>query len=187
MTLTPCSSACRCASTPGKRRQQRRMNVEDGVGERVEQRRADEPHEAGEADEPTAARAAARRDSARSKSSREASARWSSTTVSMPAAAARARPAAAGRFEITTAIRASSRPSAMASMSAWRLLPRPEISTPIGGRPSSGFGGEPHVPHHSRYRTPRSPRSIAPTMAALSPASREILHDPLGIFRRRPR
>src|SRR5688572_14016537 len=48
----------------------------------------------------------------------------------MPAAAARSRPAAPDRFEMTAAIRASSRPSAIASISAWRLLPRPEMRTP---------------------------------------------------------
>ncbi len=42
------------------------------------------------------------------------------------------------RFEMTTAMRASSWPSAMASMSAWRLLPRPEISTPIVRFDASG-------------------------------------------------
>src|SRR5262245_53669778 len=52
------------------------------------------------------------------------------TSVSMPAARARSRPPASARFEITTAILASSRPSAIASISACRLLPRPEISTP---------------------------------------------------------
>src|SRR5262245_28686504 len=55
--------------------------------------------------------------------------------VSMPARRARSRPAASGRLEITTAIRASSRPSATASMIACRLLPRPEIRTPIDGVP----------------------------------------------------
>ena len=61
VTRTPCSSAWRCASRPGKRRQQRRMDVEDAVGKRVEQRRPDQAHEAGEADQVDAARAAARR------------------------------------------------------------------------------------------------------------------------------
>ena len=37
----------------GERRQQRRVDVEDRVREGVEQRRADEPHEAGEADQRT--------------------------------------------------------------------------------------------------------------------------------------
>src|SRR5688572_17978003 len=49
----------------------------------------------------------------------------------MPAACARASPAASARLAITTAISARSRPSAMASISACRLLPRPEMSTPI--------------------------------------------------------
>src|SRR4051812_44704396 len=49
----------------------------------------------------------------------------------MPAAAARWRPAASARFEMTTASVAASRFSVIASISAWRLLPRPEISTPM--------------------------------------------------------
>ena len=40
----------------GKRRQQRRVDVEDGVRKRVEERRADKPHVAGQADEPDVAR-----------------------------------------------------------------------------------------------------------------------------------
>jgi hypothetical protein len=48
----------------------------------------------------------------------------------MPARLARASPPAPSRLLITTAIDAASRPSAVASMSACRLLPRPEISTP---------------------------------------------------------
>ena len=50
---------------PGKRRQQRRMNVEDAIGKRLEQRRPDQPHEAGQTDQPDVARAAARRRSPR--------------------------------------------------------------------------------------------------------------------------
>ena len=49
----------------------------------------------------------------------------------MPARAARSSPAAFARLEMTTAIAASSRPSAMLSMMACRLLPRPEMRTPI--------------------------------------------------------
>ena len=52
---------------PGKRRQQRRVDVEDrGSGNAVEQRRAEQPHEAGEAHQLDAARASAARASARS-------------------------------------------------------------------------------------------------------------------------
>src|SRR6187401_3010871 len=47
----------------------------------------------------------------------------------MPASRARSSPCASARFEITTAIAASSRLSCTASMSACRLLPRPEMST----------------------------------------------------------
>src|SRR5687768_7315482 len=51
----------------------------------------------------------------------------------MPAPDARTSPCAAALFEMTTAIRARRRPSFTASMRAWRLLPRPEISTPSPG------------------------------------------------------
>ena len=51
--------------------------------------------------------------------------------VSMPALLARSSPAASGRFEITTASSAFNCLSAIASMIACRLLPRPEMSTPI--------------------------------------------------------
>ena len=63
-------------------------------------------------------------------------------TVSMPAARARSSPGAPARFETTTAISASSVPCATASMSACRLLPRPEISTAIrrpGSDPNPGL------------------------------------------------
>ena len=50
----------------GKRGQQRRVDVEDAVRKRVEQRRADQPHEAGEADQLHAARREQRPPSARS-------------------------------------------------------------------------------------------------------------------------
>src|SRR5438093_12611871 len=57
----------------------------------------------------------------------------------MPASRARARPGAAARLEMTTAIAASSRRFAIASMIDWRLLPRPEISTAMyGGRVGDG-------------------------------------------------
>src|SRR5688572_19108897 len=67
------------------------------------------------------------------------------TSVSIPAAAARSSPAAPGRFEITMPICASSRPSPIASISAWRLLPRPEMRTPsraerVPGLALSGAG-----------------------------------------------
>src|SRR6266542_3485529 len=53
----------------------------------------------------------------------------------MPAARARSRPGACAVLEMTTAISASSRCSAIASISAWRLLPRPEMRTPMRREP----------------------------------------------------
>ena len=41
----------------GKRRQQRRMDVQDPFGKRLEQRRPDQPHEAGQTDQIDVARA----------------------------------------------------------------------------------------------------------------------------------
>ena len=54
------------------------------------------------------------------------------TIASMPDRRARSRPAASGRFEITTTIAASRPPLRVASISARRLLPRPEIGLPVG-------------------------------------------------------
>jgi hypothetical protein len=70
------------------------------------------------------------RASVASYSSREANPLWLITSVSIPAVRARASPCASARFEMTIAIRACSTPLAIASMIDWRLLPRPEISTP---------------------------------------------------------
>ena len=117
----------------GERRQQRRVDVEDRVRERVEERRADQPHEAGEADERDAARAQLVRDRARRTSSRDGERAVIDDErldarpprhASSPAALAPVRDDDGDR-----APRAGRRRSA--SMSACRLLPRPEIRTPI--------------------------------------------------------
>src|SRR5688572_18237159 len=68
----------------------------------------------------------------------------------MPAPRARSSPAASSRLEMTTAMVAFSRPSRVASMSACRLLPRPEIKTPI--RLRSGMGVAPHDAHPMPHR-----------------------------------
>src|SRR4029453_2827794 len=52
----------------------------------------------------------------------------------MPAFRACSSPGASGRLEMTTAMRASSRPSSDARISACMLLPRPEIRMPIDWR-----------------------------------------------------
>ena len=57
------------------------------------------------------------------------------TRVSIPAVLARSSPAASARFEITTAILARSRPSAIASVIALMFEPRPEMSTSDGDGP----------------------------------------------------
>ena len=58
----------------GERRQERRVHVEDAVGKRLEQRRAHQPHEARETDEPDVTRGEPLA-TARSKASRLANAR----------------------------------------------------------------------------------------------------------------
>ena len=94
-----------------KRRQQRRVDVQDGVRKRLEERRADQPHVAGQADEPDIARLQLARQRAivarRATAIRDGRCR----RVSMPACRARSSPAASARFEMTTAIVASRRPS----------------------------------------------------------------------------
>ena len=95
----------------GKRRQQRRVDVEHRVGKRLEQLGADQTHEAGEADEadararaaPAASRAieiVARRELAMVEHQRFDA-----------GVAGELEPGGIGRFEMTTAMRASSRPS----------------------------------------------------------------------------
>ncbi len=51
VTLTPCSSACRCACRPAKRGQEGRMDVEDAPRESAHENGRDEPHESREADQ----------------------------------------------------------------------------------------------------------------------------------------
>ena len=53
--------------------------------------------------------------------------------VGMPGRRRAREPACVRRLEMTTAMAARRRPPTDASMSAWRLLPRPETSTPIAG------------------------------------------------------
>ena len=113
----------------GERGQQRRVDVQDGVAESVEERRADQAHEAGEADETDVARAqlaherpivvVAGRPAVRDR-----------CRVSRCPRAARARGPPRRAIRDHDGDRRSSRPSRMASMSACRLLPRPEMSTP---------------------------------------------------------
>ena len=55
VTFTPCSERLLLGIDAGERRQQRRMDVEHGVRKGVEQPRADQTHETGEADEAHAA------------------------------------------------------------------------------------------------------------------------------------
>ena len=73
---------------------------------------------------------------ARSKSSRDGKARWSMTSVSIPAAAARARPGGVRTVRDHDRDAGVEAPVAIASMSACRLLPRPEMSTPIVRAPA---------------------------------------------------
>ena len=119
----------------GKRRQQRRVDVQDAIGKRVEQRRADQTHEAGEADEIDVPRLAA----AAASAAIVGVAIGVVARVQVDASRCRRRARAAGRARrrgSRSRPRSSRRAarSATASMIDWRLLPRPEIRTPSGGR-----------------------------------------------------
>ena len=109
LTFTPCASACACASTPGNAGSSDGWMFRIAFGKGLEQRRPDQAHEAGEADERHAARSAARAASARSKSSRDGELRGGRSTASRSGGARASRPAAPGRFEMTTAMRAVER------------------------------------------------------------------------------
>src|SRR5439155_10412785 len=91
--------------------------------------------------------------------------------ASMPASPARNNPGAAARFETTMAIVAASRRAAVASTSACRLLPRPEMSTP---RRRSAKGGRTLVsrdikaqPQRSRTQTDGTVRKIRDHLATV--------------------
>ena len=114
---------------PGKRRQQRGVDIENPVGKGLDEVGAEKSHEPCQADEIDAV-ATKRFDQARSYSARVGWCRCGRVTVSIPAACARFRPTASATLDTTTAIVARSRPAAMASMIACRFDPRPEISTP---------------------------------------------------------
>ena len=72
VTRTPCSSACRCASRPGNAGSSDGWMFRIRFGKRLEQRRPDQPHEAGEADQVDVARCEQSSTSARSYASRSA-------------------------------------------------------------------------------------------------------------------
>jgi uncharacterized protein DUF3418 len=116
-----------------KRRQQRRVDVEDAVPERVEQRGADYAHESGETDEGDVVRPEDRDDGVVVRVPVGVVARVEPDRFDARVPGAR-EAGASTRFEMRTARRASSVPAAMAAMIAWRLFPRPEISTAIRGR-----------------------------------------------------
>ena len=80
----------------GKRRQQRRMDVQDPIGKGVEQRRADQPHEAGETDQPDVVRLQRLRQRLIVGVTRARGRAAAPSCASMPASRARSRPAASG-------------------------------------------------------------------------------------------
>ena len=158
----------------GKRRQQRRVDVEDArSGNASSRRRADQPHEAGEADE----RDVARRSSLASAAIEVVAVGERPVIEDQRLDAGRARALEPGgigavRDDDGDARRRGVRRRS-ASMSAWRLLPRPEISTPIDGaaRPDPAF---------TQYTTPVAPATIAPMrtrrgLAGRRPARRSTL------------
>ena len=117
---------------PGKRGQQRRVDVHDAIRKRVEQRGADEAHESSEADETDVARAQLVGDGAVVGVAIGEAARIEGQRASRPASRARARPGGIGAIGDDDGDRRIEPAVAMASMIDCRLLPRPEISTPIG-------------------------------------------------------
>ena len=129
LTLTPCSHARRWASSPAKAGSREGWTLRMAFGNA-----ATKPAPSRRMNPARQTRLTSRRSSsstaAASKASRAAWPACRRTTVSMPARRARSRPGASRRLETTTAISASSRRPAIASMIACRLLPRPEMSTP---------------------------------------------------------
>src|SRR6478735_6007573 len=73
-----------------------------------------------------------------SKAARSGCARWSTTAVTIPAAAARANPGASGRLASTNSITAGNDGSAAASSNADIFEPRPEIRIAVLMRVISG-------------------------------------------------
>src|SRR6185436_2469308 len=131
-TFTPWATACCCASSPGKAGSREGWMLSTALGNaRMKSALSRRMNPARHTS--VTPRSFSVDASTRSYATRSGYALCGRTRVSMPARRARSRPAASGRFEITTAIRASRRPPSTASMMACRLLPRPEMSTPIEG------------------------------------------------------
>ena len=86
-----------------ERGQERRVNVQNAIRKRVEQRRADQPHVAGQADEIDTRRGERRRDRAIEVVAAGEFLRIDVARLD-PGRRARISPAASGRFEMTTAI-----------------------------------------------------------------------------------
>ena len=111
------------------------MDVDDAVAPPLDEARREQPHEAGEADQLDPGAGAAPRRSRcrtlRARRSRGDRRPWSRCRRR----AARSRPCASALFETTSTISAGKfRLSAQASISACRLLPRPEMRTPTFSR-----------------------------------------------------
>ncbi len=106
VTLTPCSMAWCCASRPGKRWQQRRVDVQNPHRELPHEVGAQQPHEARQADQIHLVLLQFRDHHAVVDFAVE-SLRWQSKPPSIPRRRAVSRPCASGRFEITTAMPAS--------------------------------------------------------------------------------
>ena len=114
----------------GKRRQQRRVNVEHGVGKRLEQLGADQPHEAREAHQGDVPGGQFRGDRPIEVVTRRELAMIDHQGLDAGLRAPAPAPAPAARLEITTRDARVEPAIAIAAISACRLLPRPEIRTP---------------------------------------------------------
>ena len=111
----------------GKRRQQRRMDVQDPCWERVQERAAHDPHEAGQAHEADVARRRAPRAPDRRRLDRDSPAtKYTAPRCRRPGAL---KPWSVAAVRDDNRDRGVQRPSAIASMIDCRLLPRPEMRT----------------------------------------------------------
>src|SRR3990172_105235 len=163
LSLTPCSRAWRCASSPGK------AGRSAGWTFRIRPRKA--RTSVGESNLMKPARHTSSTPCSRISATRSASnasrdfPRWSRKTAGMPALRARSSPGALSTFEITIAISPPSSPFRCASMRACRFEPRPLMRTPIffidpPPCPSPGRGRGPHWQGGSEFSS--TPHPVPP-------------------------
>ena len=129
LTFTPCSSAWRCASRPGKAGRSAGWMFRIRPGEGAHEDGREQAHEAGEADEVDAGAPAGSPRSRRRRPRASGRGGRGRRRGSRPCGRARGR-RRPPTFETTTAISPPSSPRRAASMSACRFEPRPLTRTP---------------------------------------------------------